>query len=156
MTSNSDQKIALITGATSPIGGAIAKRLHSDNYKLVLAVNSSFEQGTELSKQFDAVTIAADLSEPDGPELLVTKALEQAGSIDALVNNAACQKLEEWSTIDSDKWDEMLDVNLKAAQLLMNAVSGHIISEQKKGAIVNISSIAVSYTHLTLPTILLV
>ena len=75
MTSNSDQKIALITGATSPIGGAIAKRLHSDNYKLVLAVNSSFEQGTELSKQFDAVTIAADLSEPDGPELLVTLSL---------------------------------------------------------------------------------
>lgn len=141
MTSNSEQKVALITGATSPIGGAIAKRLHSDNYKLVLAVNSSFEQGTEFAKQFDAVTIAADLSETDGPELLVTKALEQAGSIDVLVNNAACQKLEEWSTIDSDKWDEMLDVNLKAAQLLMNAVSAHIISEQKKGAIVNISSI---------------
>ena len=141
MTSNSDQKIALITGATSPIGGAIAKRLHGDNYKLVLAVNSSFEQGTELAKQFDAVTIAADLSAPDGPELLVANALEQVGGIDVLVNNAACQKLEEWSTIDSDKWDEMLDVNLKAAQLLMNAVSGHIITEQKKGVIVNISSI---------------
>ncbi len=141
MTSNTDKKVALVTGATSPIGSAIAKRLHSDDYRLVLAVNSSSKQGAELAEQLDAVVIAADLSDPEGPESLVGDALERAGGIDALVNNAACQKLEDWSTIDSDKWDEMLDVNLRAAQLLMNTVSNHMVSEQKAGAIVNISSI---------------
>ncbi|CAI8392422.1 MAG: Glucose 1-dehydrogenase 2 [Acidimicrobiales bacterium AG-410-I20] len=141
MTSNTDQKVALVTGATSPIGSVIAKRLNDDDYRLVLAVNSSSEQGSELAEQLDAVVIVADLSDPEGPESLVENALEKVGGIDALVNNAACQKLEDWLNIDSQKWDEMLDVNLRAAQLLMSAVSKHVISEHKAGVIVNISSI---------------
>ena len=140
-------KVALITGASSGIGAATAELLADLGARVAIGYHHN-EAGAEgvrskiAAAGGRATTIRADVRQPDQIPSLVTQATDELGPIDILVNNAGSlierQKIAEMTT---ERWDEVMDLNLKSAMLCSQAVAPAMI-ERTSGAIVNVVSIA--------------
>jgi len=136
-------RVAVVTGAASGIGRAIAAQLAADGAIVVAAdVNQARLQET-LSLMPEAAkvaTVLGDLREPAAVERIVATADEQGGT-DILVNNAGVM---DWflpaGEVDDETWDRVLDINAKAPMRLTRAVLP-TMERKGRGAIVNISSI---------------
>lgn len=140
-------KIALITGASSGIGAATALVLADLGARVAIGYHSN-EKGAEQVRQSiasaggHAMTIRADVRQADEIRLLVTRVAEELGPIDILVNNAG-SLLERMRLleINEERWDEIMNLNLKSAVLGAQAVAASMI-ERQTGAIINVVSIA--------------
>jgi 3-oxoacyl-[acyl-carrier protein] reductase len=140
-------KVALVTGASSGIGHATAVALANCGAAVALNYHRN-EIGAELlRKQITAnggkavalqgdVTVAADV------EGLVKRTADELGPIDILVNNAG-SLIERLRILEmsEERWDQVIDLNLKSAFLCVKAVAPSMI-ERKTGTIINLSSIA--------------
>jgi 3-oxoacyl-[acyl-carrier protein] reductase len=140
-------KVTLITGGSSGIGAASAK-VCAELGALVAIGYYHNETGAEAVRdaitaaQGKAVSIKADLREETDIETLVERTVNELGPIDILVNNAG--SLIERQTINQmtvDRWDEVMNLNLRSAMLCSRAVSPSMI-KRKSGAIINVGSIA--------------
>jgi len=140
-------KVAIVTGASSGIGHATALALA--NCGAVVAVNfHRNEIGAELlRKQIvsdggRAITIQANVTATGDVEALVRRTTEELGPVDILVNNAG-SLIERLRILElsEDRWDQVIDLNLKSAFLCCKAVAPSMI-ERRTGAIINLSSIA--------------
>ncbi len=140
-------KVALITGASSGIGAATAKLMAELGARVAVAYNSN-QQGAEqvvesISKSGGkAISISADMRVTREIGKLVETAVVQLGPIDILVNNAG-SLLERvpLMEIPEQRWDEVIDLNLKSAMFCSQAVAQSMI-ERRTGSIINIVSIA--------------
>jgi len=140
-------KVALVTGASSGIGAATATLLADLGARVVIGYHSN-EAGAEKVKQAivnaggTAVSMRADVRKADEIAELVQRTAGDLGPIDILVNNAGSlverQRLGEQT---EERWDEVMDLNLKSAMLCSQAVAPSMI-ERKTGAIINLGSIA--------------
>lgn len=140
-----ENKVMILTGASSGIGEAAAKELASCGAKLVLAARREdrlqqlqddiVKEGGEASYQ---VTDVSDQQQMDG---LAQFALDQYGGIDVLVNNAGLMPLSFLSSRKIEEWDQMVDVNIKGVLYGIAAVLPHM-RERKQGHIINLSSVA--------------
>lgn len=138
-------KIAVVTGGTRGIGRAIATRLASDGWDLLLTY-----RGDEAAAQETAASladsgrrievIAADGSTADGAALVIETALERFGKIDALINNAGITRDNLVMRMSEEDWDAVLDTNLKSVFLLSKAAFRPMM-RQRSGRIVNITSV---------------
>ncbi len=143
--SNIEDKVVLITGASSGIGEAAARLLAQRGAKLMLAarrkdrlraVSDEIEQaGGTVTYQVTDVTDHAQVQE------LADAALERYGRIDVLVNNAGLMPLSPLDLLKVDEWDRMIDVNIKGVLYGVAAVLPHMRS-RKQGHIINLSSVA--------------
>lgn len=136
-------KVALVTGASSGIGGAIANTLASEGVKLVL-VGRSDERLQAVAQKLSAVetlVLPADLSKPADVERIVKDTLKRFGRIDLLLANAGLYIPGNVADGDADAWDEMLAVNVNSVFRLIRAVLPQMI-ERKSGDIIVTSSIA--------------
>jgi len=140
-------KVAIVTGASSGIGHATALALA--NCGAAVAVNyHNNEIGAELlRKQIvanggKAVAIQADVTVASDVESLVKRTVEEFGTVDILVNNAG-SLIERLRLLEmsEERWDQVVDLNLKSAFLCCKAVAS-LMMERKTGAIINLSSIA--------------
>lgn len=140
-------RVAVVTGAASGIGHATA--LAFAGCGATVAINyKRNELGAEnLRKQIVALggratIIQADVTVAADVEALMKRASEELGPIDVLVNNAG-SLIERLRILElsEDRWDEVVDLNLKSAFLCAKAVAASMI-ERKRGAIINLSSIA--------------
>jgi 3-hydroxybutyrate dehydrogenase len=102
---------ALITGAASGIGRAIAQRLVDDGWQ-VLAVDR------EPDPEGPGEPFAVDLATREGNRAAVAAAVEQFGGLDALVANAGFQHVSPFDAFDEDRWDALLAVLLTSPFLL--------------------------------------
>ena len=139
----SEQRIAVVTGAGQGIGAAIAKHLGASGCKLVL-VDINNDHLMHLSKQLDDdgienMPILLDVTNKSEIVKSFDAVKERFGRIDVLVNNAGIIRDGFISNISEQDWDQVLDVNLKAAFLCCQAVFPHM-KENKYGKIVNIVS----------------
>jgi 3-oxoacyl-[acyl-carrier protein] reductase len=140
-------KVALITGASSGIGAATAEIMAELGAQVAIGYFHN-EAGAEAvrAKIADdggrAITIPADVSKPDQIPTLISRATAELGPIDILVNNAGSliERLRI-TEMTVERWDEVMDLNLKSAMLCSQAVAPAMI-ERKSGAIVNVVSIA--------------
>jgi len=140
-------RVALITGASSGIGAATAELFANLGARVAIGYYQN-EAGAEESRARvvktggSAIKIRADVREPDQVSALITQTAAELGPIDILVNNAGSlierQKIAE---ITAERWDDVMDLNLKSAMLCSQAVAPAMI-ERKRGAIVNVVSIA--------------
>ena len=135
-----DGRVALVTGANSPIGVAIATRLAARGAEVLLGVHRATDRVSALADELGTRCLTADLARDDGPESLIDQALAVHGRLDILVNNAAMQTVEPLADIDAAAWDAVLDVNLRAVHLLVRA-SADALAEGEQGAVVNVASI---------------
>jgi 3-oxoacyl-[acyl-carrier protein] reductase len=140
-------KVALITGASSGIGAASAMVFTELGAHVTIGYYHN-QAGAETVRDAiaaaggKALSIKADVRQADDIEMLVRRTSEELGPVDILVNNAG--SLIERQSIDQmteDRWDEVMNLNLKSAMLCSRAVAPSMI-ERKSGAIINVASIA--------------
>ena len=142
-----DNKVALVTGASSGIGRASAKEFAKAGAKVVVHYNVSKADAEAvvdaISKEGgEAVALQADVSRKEEVEALVQATLERFGTIDILINNAgALIKRETLENMEEALWDEVMDVNLKSIFLVSQAVIP-VMKAKKYGKIINLTSIA--------------
>lgn len=141
--------VALITGASSGIGRAIAEALAADGLRLALngrnpdKLAALAQALAERHPEVPLSTLPADVSRADDAQRLVRETLATFGRIDVLVNNAgvACKigLLQETPEADVHR---LIDINLKGAIFMMQAVLAQAMVPQQSGLILNINSIA--------------
>jgi len=139
------KKTAFITGATSGIGRATARRLAEDEIRLVLCGRRKDRLETlvdELGNQTDVHTLQFDIRDKEKLDKAIASLPDNFSSIDILVNNAGnahgLDHIQEGST---DDWDAMLDINVKGLLYVSRAIIPKMI-EQESGHIINIGSTA--------------
>jgi 3-oxoacyl-[acyl-carrier protein] reductase len=140
-------KVALITGASSGIGRATAEAMAAGGARVAINFHHN-EEGAEAAREKisaaggQSITVQADVSNAAGVQSMVERAVNELGPIDILVNNAG-SLVERLRILEltEERWDEVIDLNLKSAFLCCRAVAASMM-ERKTGAIVNVSSIA--------------
>ena len=136
-------KVALVTGASSGIGRAIANTLAAEGVKVVL-VGRSDERLQAVAQKLSSVetlVLPADLSIPSDVERIAAESLKRFGRIDLLLANAGLYIPGSVSEGNADAWDEMLAVNVNSVFRLIRALLPQMI-ERKSGDIIVTSSIA--------------
>lgn len=136
--------IALITGATSGIGAAFARKLANQNYDLILTgrreekINSLAE---ELRNQYKVKVevIIAELSDDATVNALVTK-IKNLDNLEILINNAGFGVGGKFFQEDITPYEKMISVHVTATMKLTHAALPKMLA-QKKGVIINVSSI---------------
>jgi 3-oxoacyl-[acyl-carrier protein] reductase len=140
-------KVALVTGASGGIGGAIAKALHAQGATVVLsgtkveALDKLAAELGQISGRGRAYTVACNLSDIASVEAL-PKAAETAAAapIDILVNNAGITRDNLFLRMKDEEWDQVLAVNLTAAFRLSRAVLRGMM-KKRWGRIIQITSV---------------
>ena len=134
-------KCALVTGASGGLGKAIAIALHGAGATVALS-GTRTEPLNALAKQLgDRVfVVPANLSDPTSVEQLPKAALEAMGKIDILVNNAGITRDNISMRLKDEEWDDVMQVNLKAAFKLSQSVMRGMM-KNRQGRIINITSI---------------
>ena len=145
------QKTAIVTGASSGIGQAIALEFAWQGANVVVAdtQRSPREGGPntmDVLKSFDNTTEfhTADVSSWDGIDQLVSKTIEQFGRLDIMVNNAATHSGTKLTETSEEQWDSVMAVNLKGVFLgckraVQQMLTQDIVNEAR-GRIINIAS----------------
>src|SRR5205823_13173940 len=108
-------RVALITGSTSGIGAAIARRLTKDGYVVALHSGRSAETGQAMAKELTGSYHQADLADEAATRVLVADVLARHGRLDVLVNNAGLSIRIPHADLKAATpalWRQMLDVNL--------------------------------------------
>ena len=139
-------KTAIVTGASSGIGKAIAQKLAAEHIQVVLVARSKDKLSSiaeEINKQGNGKVIAipADVSKRDEVESMVHKARQVFGSIDMYVNNAGLMLNAVVTEGKVDEWEQMVDVNIKGVLYGLYQVIPEMIKQQY-GHIINISSVS--------------
>jgi 3-oxoacyl-[acyl-carrier protein] reductase len=138
-------KTALVTGAGSGIGRAIALAFGQEGAHVVLVDNMNLVGAEEAVAELvamgrTAAAVQADVSEPRDVEGAVARALEHLGHLDILVNNAGIgggyTPVHEMTL---EQWDRMMAVNLRSVFLFTRAVVPHMMA-RRYGKIINVSS----------------
>jgi len=134
-------KIALVTGSTTGIGEAVARRFAAEGAR-VMVHGLEREQGEAVARSLpgDAAFLHADLADPDQCEALIQAALARFGGLDILVNNAALTTRSTLETTDAALFDRVLAVNVRAPLLLLRALLPHWRA-QGGGVALNIGSV---------------
>jgi len=135
-------KRAIVTGAAMGIGRAVAEKLADDGVRLVLvdrAADALAAVAAELrAKGAEVVTIVGSTDDPATSDRAVAAAKEHFGGLDMLSHNAGIQRYGTVETTDIALWDEVMNVNLKAAFLISRAAMP--LLRESRGAVVHMSS----------------
>jgi len=139
-------KTAIITGASSGIGKAIAKNLAKHEVNVVLAARSE-EKLQKLAKEINennagkALAVKTDVMDQSQISSLVAEARDVFGTIDLYVNNAGVMLESTVQGGNVSDWELMIDVNIKGVLYGINEVVGEMV-ERGSGHIFNISSVS--------------
>jgi NAD(P)-dependent dehydrogenase (short-subunit alcohol dehydrogenase family) len=138
-------KSVLITGGATGVGYATAERFATEGAKVVItgrrqdvgtvAANRLKEQGLDVS------FIAADVTDENEVKLLFNKSIELNGKVDVLVNNAAISYPIRFLGADYNKWRNVFDVIVNGTYFCSQEAAQHMVSNQIKGSIINVSSV---------------
>jgi glucose 1-dehydrogenase len=135
-------KVAIVTGAGSGIGFAIAERFAAAGAGVCVNYLGYEQEAQALAKRLPkAIAVKADVSKPAEVQAMVDATVKQLGSVDVLVNNAGVERPMPFLDIDEATWDFMIDVDLKGPFLCSQACARAMRDAGRGGSIVNISSI---------------
>lgn len=147
-------KVAVVTGAASGIGQAIAVRFAQEGAAVVVdyvGTPDTPQQTEEAIKKVGGKSIAveADVSKPDQVQHLIDNTVSAFGRLDIVVNNAGIEKLFAFVDYPFDELQKILAVNLVGPFLVSQAAARQMIRQGQGGRIINVSSI---HEDLAMPT----
>jgi 3-oxoacyl-[acyl-carrier protein] reductase len=142
MSTKENRKVAIVTGASRGIGAAIAARLASDGYAVVVNFAGGRDSADTVvadikSKGGEAIAVQADVSDPAAVAALFEAAQNAFGGIDVLVNNAGIMGLAKLEDSDDALFDRHIAINLKGT---FNALREAAKRLRNGGRIVNFST----------------
>ncbi|MDX3924727.1 MAG: SDR family oxidoreductase [Shinella sp.] len=143
MTQGIENKVVVITGASSGLGAETARHLAKGGAKVVLGarrLDRLEALAGELRLDGKAV-LRTDVTDREQVKALVDRAVELHGRIDVILNNAGLMPSSMLDKLKIDEWDRMIDVNVKGVLYGIAAALPHM-QKQKSGHIINVSSVA--------------
>ena len=144
-------RVALVTGADTGIGWAIAQRLQADGFALAFHTrdeeDDARERFDEIAARGRAEWVPGDVSDPEACERIVREAVEKLGRIDVLVNNAGVTSAKPALDLTSDDFDRIFTIDVRGAFLLARSAALSM-KASGGGAIVNITSV---HEHIPRP-----
>jgi ribitol 2-dehydrogenase len=142
MNQSLDGKIAIVTGASSGIGRAVAYELARHGVKQVLTARSK-DRLVALAEDLDseAVIVPADMTSPKDIRLIVENAIIEFGRIDILLANAGIYISGDVLDGEPDAWDQLISTNVTGVFRLVHAVLPHLLA-RRSGDILVTSSIS--------------
>jgi glucose 1-dehydrogenase len=143
-TGRLQNKVALVTGAGSGIGKAIATRFAAEGAHVVVNFNPGKhdDEARALAQSLPTPSIAlgADVSKRPDVERMVAETLAKFGRLDVVVNNAGIEINRPFLDVTDDEWNRVLSVNLFGA-FVVTQCAARQMAKQRRGSIVNISSV---------------
>ncbi len=139
-------RVALLTGASGGIGGALGRRLIAAGMLVAFTYSAHAAEAERLVAEaraagLDALALAGDLADPDTPGRLVEQTTAAFGPIEVLIPNAGYARQQAYTEVDLASWDRTLAVNLRAPFLLAQAVLPGMVS-RGYGRVLFLSSVA--------------
>jgi 2-dehydro-3-deoxy-D-gluconate 5-dehydrogenase len=135
-------KVALVTGARTGLGRGMALALARAGADIAALGSTAMPETAELvqqaSRRFHALQV--DLAKRFDPVAIVDEVVSRLGAVDILVNNAGIIRRADLLDYSEKDWDSVINVNLKAAFLLSQAVARHMIQRNRAGRIINVAS----------------
>jgi NADP-dependent 3-hydroxy acid dehydrogenase YdfG len=148
----SERKIALVTGASSGIGEAVALELSKAGHTIVVGARRT-DRLQDLVSRIEASGGVArahrlDVTSRDDFARVISATYEEFGRVDVIVNNAGVMPLSPLSALKVSEWDQMVDVNIKG---VLNGIAAVLPTMEAKGSghIINVASIG---AHRVSPT----
>jgi NADP-dependent 3-hydroxy acid dehydrogenase YdfG len=138
-------KVAIVTGASSGIGAATTRALAAEGVRVVAAAVDT--EGLEAfvgqlrEAGHEVLAFTTDVTQAEQTQALARFARETYGTVDILVNNAGLMLFSNWVDLAVQDWEKMIDVNIKG---YLNAIAAvlPVMLEQKSGQILNMDSVA--------------
>lgn len=143
-----EQKVAIITAAGNGMGKAIAEKLNSEGYKLVLMSRS--DNALKLAEAIGQVGFIGDITDKRDIAKLVDLCISNYGRIDSLVINTGHPPKGDLLDLSDEQWQDGMELVLMNVVRLIRLVTPYMV-KQKKGAIINISTFAALEPSLTFP-----
>lgn len=139
-----DNKVAIVTGASKGLGRAIAIGLAKEGADILINYNSSKSHAEDVLKEIESfgssgLIFQANTRDKRQIDDMMNAALEKWGKVDILVNNAGLMYNTPFLEIEESEWDKLMETNVKGYFMCAQTV-GKIMSKQKSGKIINISS----------------
>ncbi len=136
-----ENKVAIVTGAASGIGLAIAEKFLAEGAKVVLSDVSDAK--SVVDKYGDkAIFYKCDVSQSAEVDALVKAAMDKFGGLDIMVNNAGIATSGSVSDTTDEVWHKTIEVNLSGVFYGLRAASKVMLANKTKGVIINMASIA--------------
>ncbi len=137
-------KVALVTGASRGIGAAIAKRLATDGFRVVVNYAGSTDKAEAVVREIkeaggEALAIQADVAEADAVKQMIKQTIDAFGQLDCVVNNAGITRDGLLMRMKEADFDAVIDTNLKGAFLVTQAATRPLL--KTSGRIINIASV---------------
>ena len=147
-------KVAIVTGAATGIGRAIATAFAREGAAVVVDYVGAESASADTLKAIaavngNAIAVEADISSPDDVNGLVRRAIEKFQRLDILVNNAGIEKKVAFVDYPLGEWQKIVAVNLTGPFLCAQAAAKQMIQQGNGGRIINISSV---HEDLPMPT----
>jgi 3-oxoacyl-[acyl-carrier protein] reductase len=138
------RSVAIVTGSARGLGEAIARRLHSDGFRVALAdLDSAGAERVATELGDGAAAWEHDIRSLESWERLLDDVRRTLGDdVGALVNNAARTEVRSFWEIDPGEWDDVLATNLRGTYLGIRVVGAYLRDRGEGGRIVNLTSVA--------------
>ena len=144
-------KVAIVTGAGSGIGYAIAERFGEAGASVCINYYGYEDQAKALASKLSAegkpsIAVEADVSNRQQVEKMVERTVKELGGVDILVNNAGIEKSVPFLDLDDETWERIVTVDLRGVFICTQVAGRRMRDSKKGGSIVNISSIHEDFT----------
>ena len=136
-----DDKVVLITGASSGLGARFARVASAAGATVVVAARRAKRLAELVDELDDAHAVEVDLTAPGGPEACVARSIELAGRIDVLVNNAGISQVAPALDFSTEDFRHEIEIDLVAPFALAREVARDAITDDRSASIINIGSV---------------
>lgn len=136
-----DDKVVLITGASSGLGARFARVASAAGATVVVAARRAERLAELVDELDDAHAVEVDLTAPGGPEACVARSIELAGRIDVLINNAGISQVAPALDFSTEDFRHEIEIDLVAPFALAREVARDAITNGRPASIINIGSI---------------